>query len=983
MDEIIASGAGTTLAPVGALREWYRRSTASSALALSTRRILLASVGIALMATGASAQTASASDATDKSKTDNKSDNAAADIVVTGSRVITNGNNSPTPVTVVSAKSLTLTTPSNVPDGLRKLPVFAGSRGPATLGNSSSNNVGNFLNLRNFGVNRTLVLLDGHRVPATNADGTVDTNSLPQALLQRVDVVTGGASAVYGSDAVTGVVNFILDNKFKGLKANAQSGISEYGDAFSWRAGLAGGTDLFDGRGHVEFSYDHFKQNGIGNKFDRPNGRALYAIEGSGTAANPFHLVSGAHVSQSSFGGVIRSGPLTDTNFYADGLYRPYVHGAPSGSAGIEIGGDGTYVYGSSIMATLRTDQAFGRFDFDLTDDIHWYAQANWSSTYNLTNSGAANFFNYTMSADNPFLPAALRSQLAPGSTYSFSHTYSGFPIYQTQADAKSIAATTGLSGKLGGFADWELFYTHGQTSQHVRALNNVNNGRMMAALDAVDQGTFSNGVANGNIVCRVTLTNPGVYPGCVPLNPFGPTAFSTAARDYVLNDTSLHSINKMDDVGGSVSGSPFSTWAGPVKVAVSGEYRHLSLKTTTSADPRIHPDCTGLRYNCTAASLMYIFATVAPMKASQDVAEGAIEANVPLVRDVPFIQSFDVNGAFRYTNYSSSGGVKSWKVGGDWHINDQISVRATRSQDIRAPNLYELFAPQSFSITGFTDLHTNIAQQVTTSSSGNPNLKPEIAQTLTAGVVLKPSFIPRFSLSIDYYQMKINNAITSVGGTNALAQCEQSNGTSPLCSLFIRPNPFSDKSAANFPTLILTQSLNVANTRTRGVDFEANYSMPLSFGTTPLLAGGRLNLRGLLGWQPVLETRQFAGAAVIRSAGVSNTPEVRATALVDYSTDNWSLSFQERWRSAVDWNGTPGLVYNIPKVPAASFTDMTFTVHPQNSKLEFFVSVQNLLNKTAPVWTDATSSPNYAYPVINGDDYIGRYFTSGVRLAL
>jgi iron complex outermembrane receptor protein len=946
----------------------------------SGRCLLLAGVAAVLMTANASAQTAPKAAAGDTAKDDAA---PAADIVVTGSRVITNGNNSPTPVTVITASSLTLTTPSNVPDGLRKLPVFAGSRGAATLGNSSSNNVGNFLNLRNFGINRTLILLDGHRVPATNADGTVDTNSLPQALLQRVDVVTGGASAVYGSDAVTGVVNFILNNKFNGLKANIQSGISEHGDAFSWRAGLAGGMDLFGGRGHIEFSYDHYKQRGIGNKFDRPNGAGLYAVEGSGTTANPFHLVSNAHVSQSSFGGVIRSGVLTDTNFYADGLYRPYVHGAASGSAGIEIGGDGTYVYGSSIMATLRTDQGFGRFDYDVTDDIHWYVQANASSTYNSTNSGAANFFNYTMSADNPFLPGALRSQLAPGSTYSFSHTYSGFPIYQTQADAKSIAATTGLSGKFGDLADWELFYTHGQTSQHVRALNNVNNGRMIAALDAVDQGTFSGGAANGNVVCRVTLTNPGAYPGCVPLNPFGPTAFSTAARDYVLRDTSLHSTNKMDDVGGSVSGSPFSTWAGPIKVAVSGEYRHLSLKTTTSADPRIHPDCTGLRYNCTPASLMYIFATVAPVKASQSVTEGAIEANVPLLRDVPFFKSLDVNGAFRYTNYSSSGGARTWKVGGDWHINDDISLRATRSQDIRAPNLFELFAPQSFSITGFTDLHTNIAQQVTTSSSGNPNLKPEVAQTLTGGIVLKPHFIPRFSLSVDYYQIKIANAITSVGGTNALAQCEQSNGTSPLCALFVRPNPFSDRSAANFPTLILTQGLNVANTKTKGVDFEANYSVPLSFGESPLLAGGKLNLRGLLSWQPVLETRQFEGAAVIKSAGVANTPEVRATALVDYSTDMWSLAFQERWRSAVAWNGTPGLVYNIPKVPAVGFLDMTLTIHPQeHSKFEFFISVQNLLNKTAPVWTDATSSPNYAYPVINGDDYIGRYFTSGVRLA-
>ncbi|MBU3079037.1 TonB-dependent receptor domain-containing protein [Sphingomonas quercus] len=932
----------------------------------SPRNLLLAGVGTLVMATGAFAQSAPAENA--------KSD----EIVITGSRVITNGNNSPTPVTVISTETLNLTTPTNVPDGLRKLPSFAGSRNASTLGNSSSNSVGNFLNLRSFGVIRTLILLDGRRVPSTNADGTVDTNTLPQMLLQRVDVVTGGASAVYGSDAVTGVVNFVLDKKFDGVKANVQSGISQRGDAFSYRAGLAAGTDLFGGRGHIEASYERFRQNGIGNKFERQNGRDLYAVEGSGTQANPFHLVSNAHVASSSFGGAIMSGTLKDTNFYADGLYRPYNHGLPSGSAGIEIGGDGTYVYNSSIMATLQTDQVFGRFDYDLTDDVHFYAQGSWARTYNLTNSGALNMLNYTISANNPYLPQELAARLAAANepTFLFSHTYNQVPVYQTEADAKVLNVTAGLNGKLGDL-DWDIFYTHGESSQHVRALHNLNNGRAMAALDSVRDP------ASGNIVCRVTLTNPGGYPGCAPLNPFGPTAMSQAAQDYIFGTTVGHLTNKVEDVGGTVSGSPFSTWAGPVRVAVTGEWRHLTLTNTSNADPRIHPDCTGIAYSCSASSLMWLAATTAPVRASQNVGEGAIEVNVPILRDVPFARSLDLNGAFRYTDYSVSGGAKTWKIGGDWYINDAISFRATRSRDIRAPTLFELFAPQSLSITGFTDLHTNISRQVATSSQGNSDLKPEVADTFTAGVVLKPSFLPRFSLSVDYYQIKIGNAITSVGGTNALAQCEQSNGASPLCALFERPLPFSDHSEANFPTLIRTQSLNVANTRTKGVDFEANYTTPLSFGDSPLLTGGRLNIRGLVTYQPVLETVQFEGAPTITSAGVaSGAAKIRATLLVDYSTDKWSLSVQERWRSHLAWNGTPGLVYTIPDVPSVAFTDLTLTakVGPQD-RFDIFLSVQNLFDKTAPVWTSQTSSPNYSYPVVNGDDYIGRYFTAGVRV--
>ena len=194
------------------------------------------------------------------------------EVVVTGSRVITNGDNSPTPVTVVTTEELAVTTPSNVPDALNKLPVFSGSRGQQTLGNASQNSTGNFLNLRGVGIIRTLILFDGHRVPPTAADGTVDTNTIPQLLLQRVDVVTGGASAVYGSDAVTGVVNFVVDKKFNGLKAQGQAGRSVFGDNATVRFGIAGGMDVAGGRGHIEGSAEHYNSDGIPYKTDRAAG---------------------------------------------------------------------------------------------------------------------------------------------------------------------------------------------------------------------------------------------------------------------------------------------------------------------------------------------------------------------------------------------------------------------------------------------------------------------------------------------------------------------------------------------------------------------------------------------------------------------------------------------------------------------------------------------------------------------------------------
>ncbi|HEY2401643.1 MAG TPA: TonB-dependent receptor plug domain-containing protein, partial [Steroidobacteraceae bacterium] len=197
-----------------------------------------------------------------EAKSDTPGNDSVAEVLVTGSRVIKNGNDSPTPVTVINVQDMALVHPGTVADQLNDLPQFAGSRGQLTnpgggaqgTSSAATNPAANVLNLRNFGYTRTLVLFDGHRLAPTAPDGTVDTNMIPQMLLQRVDVVTGGASAVYGSDAVTGVVNFITDTHFNGVKAEARAGVSYYGDEVTEAGGLAGGTDLFGGRGHIEAS---------------------------------------------------------------------------------------------------------------------------------------------------------------------------------------------------------------------------------------------------------------------------------------------------------------------------------------------------------------------------------------------------------------------------------------------------------------------------------------------------------------------------------------------------------------------------------------------------------------------------------------------------------------------------------------------------------------------------------------------------------
>ncbi len=903
-----------------------------------------------------------------------------ADIVVTGSRLLTNGNESPTPLTVVPIDTLQTTTPSTIPDGLVKLPVFGGGRGQGTINNAFSNNTGNFLALRNFGVVRTLILLDGRRVPPSSGDGTVDVNTLPQMLMQRVDVVTGGASAIYGTDAVTGVVNFVLDKKFEGVKAIAQRGISTYGDNPSWRAGIAAGTSLFGGRGHVEFSYEHYDSAGLDNKSDRRYGDTVYTVQGAGTVANPLRLVPNTRISSVSFGGLITSGPLNGMQFATNGVLSPFVNGTASGSPGFQSGGDGGYGINTGLVASLRSDQAFGRFSFDVTDNLSAYAQGSYARSYNENAFYPLAVRNVTISSTNAFLSQGIQNALAGTPTFTFGRFFDLDNQTAVRSRTTGYNITAGLTGKIFSDFRYDLYYTRGETTARVQSINNINSARLAAALDAVrEPGT-------NNIVCRVTLTNPGLYPGCIPLNLFGPTAESREAVNYVTGTTMFDLTNGMDDFAANISGELFDLWAGPVKVALSGEHRRITLRNDSNAQPTTRPDCTGLLYNCNARTPEWATVVNPNINVAETITEGAIEANIPLLSDLPLVKSLAFNGAFRHAKYSKSGAADTWKIGLDWQVTDDLSFRGTRSRDIRAPTLNDLFAPNNQAQGNYSDLHTGTGGLVIQTTRGNPNLIPEIADTYTFGLVYQPGWLPNFSVSLDYYNIRIDNAILRTSGFTASVQvaCEDSNGTSPLCDLYERPLPFSDRTPANRPTMIYAQPINVASTKTHGVDAEMNYAA--KFGTD-----SRLDLRAFVSYQPELLIQTLPGAIPFNAAGAANdgsigpgVPKWKVNVAAAFKTGPLGFNIMHRWRSSLRPSANPALVYTDPRVPAVGFTDFTFTADfkAARAKGQFFISVENIFNKASPVYT-LQANPGYAYPVFSGDDIVGRYFTAGVRMKL
>jgi iron complex outermembrane recepter protein len=909
---------------------------------------------------------------------------AVEELVVTGSRVTTNGNAAPTPVTVLATERLLETTPSNIPDALNRLPQFSAQPAQRSIGNAQGNATGNFLNLRRFGSNRNLILLDGSRVPPTSAGGSVDTNVIPQSLVQRVEVVTGGASAVYGSDAVTGVINFIIDKDFTGMKFNSQVGLSNYGDNPSWRVGGAIGTDLFGGRGHFIASYDHYNSKGINNVESRDPGDIYYSTGGAGTAANPFRLIPYARVLTGSRGGmVLGNAPvgIRDTVFNTNGVPTPFIHGADAGRAGSESGGDGGFYSDGVLFAPLTTNQAFARFDFDVTDDVRFHVTASYNDSKARYPYTAGRFSTEILSG-NPFLPAEFQRIMTANNTRSISigrlnGREDNHPARENDNFTTNVYMKTGFEGTVLEKWDWSANYVFGRSHTRTINRNNTQWAKLAAAADAVVNP------ANGQIVCAVSLTPfAGRYPGCIPFNVFGPTAPNPAAYDWITDDTRSGLANLMHDVNAAITGSPFSTWAGPVQVAISGEYRWQSLRNNAQADPTAAPDCSGLRPTANCAGTIWQHDVTTSNYATQNVKEAAAEVLIPLLSGQPFFEAFDVNLAGRVTDYSTSGRVETWKAGANWQVNDEFRFRGTMSRDIRAPTLNDLFAPLALRPLGFNDLHTNTSRALNMYSQGNANLVPEVARTNTVGFVYQPNWIPRFSIALDYYEININNAIGNQAASSTIVQreCEDSNGTSPLCDLFERPFPFSNKTPDNFPTRVFQQGVNASRSWTRGWDFEANYNFDLAdvFASAP----GNLGIRTLVAYQPLLKSQSIPTVAPSEQAGVAGNSKLRVNLSFDYRLGGLSVNVTNRWQSKQN-PSDPRINFDLrPMIPAYSYTDISISYRTEidGHEVRPFLTIENLFNKQPPINGGDPSVPGLFYPTPAGFDVLGRYFTVGIR---
>ena len=962
----------------------------ASALLIGASALAFAGPAFAQSAPPASSEAAPAGAAAAADAEQAQEADTSQAIVVTGSRIVSNGNNSPTPLTVVSAQELLATQPTSIASALQNLPVFQGSMGQNSGtggGQGGPNGAANAPNIRNVGLYRTLTLFDGKRIQPTTDTGLVTIDMLPQMLLQRVDVVTGGVSAVYGSDAISGVVNFVTDTKFNGVSIKAQRGISDRGDDPITDLGIAFGTKLFGGRGHFEASLEYYDDPGIADMFSRDVGQ-LWQVEGSvpgstsaaGTANNPYALYSNVHNASNSFGGLIRSGPLAGMTFSSNGVLTAFQHGTATGTSGFEVGGDGGYNFNSSLKGALRAKRAFARFDFDVSDKVHFFVEGFGAKNRNQYNDTSLTFSNLTVRSQNPFLPASYQYG-TDTTTFTISKVSQQLGPHTKTFNLTSYWVNGGFQGEFGNGFKWEVGAAHGYSEQEWITARNINLQHLAAALDATS--------VNGNIVCQINADAIASNDDsrCAPLNLFGPTASSSAALGYITDSTVATSRTELTDITASLTGSPFDSWAGPVNFALSGEWRRTSLSSDSDVPPEDKADCTGIRYNCTqgTTNLHQVTFGIIPL-VHQTVKEAALEVEVPLLRDVPLARDVSLNLAGRYADYDTFGGATTWKVGLNWRVSSEFMLRATRSRDFRAPNLSNLYQPATVSrATVIDQLTGQTLVNAPNQNGGNPDLKPEIGDTLTAGLVYKPNWFPGFSLSVDAYDIRITDAITSLSGSNVTVQrvCNASAGASPLCALIVRPNGYTDTSPANNATYFYTVPINAASIHTHGIDFEANYATHLF--------NNPLSLRALVTYQPLLKQvtpsladADVAGVAYSPIAGFGATPVWRFTAFANYNLrDDVRLTVSQRWRSALKWNTDPTLYYAEPKIPTFGWTNLNLSFTPKASwaQMELYLNVQNLFDTKAPIAINSSSDAGRFGAYISSDDIVGRYFTTGVRI--
>jgi outer membrane receptor protein involved in Fe transport len=838
-------------------------------------------------------------------------------------------------------------------------------------------------NFRGMGPVRTLVLMDGNRVGYTDPLGGVDLNIIPTSLLQSIDVVSGGASAGWGSDAIVGVMNFHLNSTLEGIKGNFQCGQSQYGDAQQCGGGLGGGTSFLEGRLHAVVAADYLSSKGVRDAADTrdwASKNTAYVLNdnfapGNGQFRNL--LTQNACWGSLSSTGLISTGPLRGTVFNAQGQPQTFVFGRNTSAAAPQLMEGGTCEGFYSRYSTAQTpdiarQNGYLRLTYDVSNSTKVYAEALYAhSTASILATPNFDLNGVTISNVNAYLPAATKAAMAAASITSFqlgrwlpelapTDIASRNSLNESKTEVNRYVI--GGKGAIVGSWTWDAHAQYSRSQYKYFLYGDRDNAKYLRAVNSeIDPAT-------GLPRCR---TNVGqtADPNCVPVNLFGSNTISQAAKDYISGTATGVAFYTQTAGAVNIQGEPFSVPAGPVSVAAGFETRKEKLSVAVDAVQA----AGGWRVNALNNE-----------SGNYTVNEGYVETVVPVLKGKPFASNLDFNAAGRATNYSTSGQVKTWKLGLNYTPFDSgvLRFRGTLSVDIRAPTLHELYSLRTQIATGlvndpvFGGASQNTGPQTT---GGNPNLVPESARTRVYGFVFAPKFwgLDGLTLSADYYDIKMQNGIVSLNAQQTVDTCFL--GVTSVCA-----GVFRDPTT-NRITSIFSQIYNAQGLRNEGVDIEATYTKHLSdwFGKMP----GKLTLNSLITFvnQEITQT----GTTAVDNAGyrtdamtLVGVPKWSGNLSAQYDLNAWMVYLQMEYISGVkNQRLSDPFLFDNNDIPAYSIYNTTVQ-YQLSDRLRMFAGVDNLFNKAFPINAGPSNQPFSGTGSASFYDRIGRRFKLGARFS-
>jgi iron complex outermembrane recepter protein len=950
---------------------------------------------------------------------------------ITGTRIPRAAIDTANPIMSIDAENIALSGRTNLTDLLTQSPALVASTTSYDSAGSQAAGFGdagiNLLNLRNLGTERTLVLVNARRhVAGMPGVASVDINTIPVELIDRIDVLTGGVSAIYGADGVSGVVNFVMKRNFEGLVFNGQGGISGHGDADNRFISITGGRNFFDNRGNVALAYEYNTDKRV-SLFDRA--RTGDPLRTYGLVRNPADdpdvpgtydrvFLNDLRYADSSRDGAFDTDWDLLPNFTGSGTVYDRGTDLP-GSGGLAQGGSNTPQagYPGDLQPQIKR-HSFNLFShLEFNNRLRLFGEAKYVRTDNFTQRQPSfDFFTY-INAENPFIPAVIRSAIVPDAAADYglpdgilmSRDHFDIGTRGEKTRRETVRTVLGIDGELIANSRYDLSYTYGETAAHFTEMDYRISDRYYAALDAVDEGLFNNGPANGVIRCRIDLQppgsvidqfqyggeaqtfTPGANSGCAPLNLFGEYVASDAAQQFVTADVRNRSKVSHHIVSGAINGDlgeGFALPGGKVGYAVGAEYR--KEKSNSVPDQLIQD------------GMLADLATILPERGSFDVKELFAEVNVPVLKDAPYAHSLAFGAAARWSDYSTVGNTLTWKLDTRYSPVRDIMFLGTWSQAVRAPNITELYAPNG---SGFffvddpcdpqfrgdgsqfreanceallddlgidpddfspeSDPQNNASIEGTT--TGNPLLREEKARTWTLGFLLRPQAVPGLEIRFDWYDIKLKNAINTASAEQFAQLCvDQPTLDNTYCDAIERDPD------TGYINGWMVRPENVAKFATAGADFTVGYRFaPMDAGDFHLVVTG--------GYLDKLQFIATPGADIDNTRGEESAPKYLATADLTWNLDRWTANYginffsKTRRFTTEQIEANPDLSdpkYFFHKAKWEHDARLGFT--PAGSSFNVYAGVNNLF--------DAKPSRGMkSYPV----SFVGRFFYAGVRMKL